>query len=71
MFVVHLFTVVAALFEVQLYLQYTFPCLLSSMQRAALEDIRALLEQGTQRRQNGRLLHLQMKGHLQCNYLSV
>jgi hypothetical protein len=62
---------IAKLFEVQLYLQYTFPCLLSSMQGPPLEHIRALLEQGTQRRQNGRLLHLQMEGHLQCNHLSV
>ena len=41
------------------------------MQRPPLEHIRALLEQGTQRRQNGRLLHLQMEGHLQCNHLNV
>ena len=64
-------TVVTALFEVQLYLQYTFPCMLSSMQGSPLEHIRALLEQGTQRRQNGRLLRLQMEGYLQCKYLSI
>jgi len=41
------------------------------MQGSPLEDIRALLEQGTQWRQNGRLLRLQMEGHLQCKYLSI
>ena len=48
------------------HLQDTFLRLLAGMQGAALQHIRALLEQGTQRRQNGRLLGLQMKGHLQC-----